>query len=150
MPGFSWPLMNRRYWFWLAAGLALIGLLLFAGGPLDQEPAIPLPPPSTTRRAWRANPHTNETLRGQLQDEAERLGIRVLDPAAVPDDTRPFLGEKLGRSEGREHAEAVIRELAAARQALERASGKKPSVPIQGRTAPVISQPADSGRPTAE
>jgi len=82
-------------------------------------------------------------LQRMLQEESARLGIRSLGPQEAEELERPepFLGTRSGPGT-REQAEAVIRQFAAMRRAVDQAAGKPESVPIEGRTAQLLAQRA--------
>lgn len=88
--------------------------------------------------------YTNEQLRTLFQEESERMGLQT---AGEQEEARPepFLGERLGMPGTRQQAEASIRQLAAMRRAFEAASRKPKAVPIDGRTAQLLSEPPQSG-----
>lgn len=90
--------------------------------------------------------YSNEALHKLMQEETKREGLRVAPKEDEDAQREPFLGrEELGVHDTREQAEAAIRQIAAARHDVERGAGKKKSVQINGKTAPVLAQ-ADAAR----
>lgn len=104
-----------------------------AGSPLDGE-------------APASEALTNEQLHKTLEEESERLGLRVIGRQDREEPSSSYLGPRLGLPGSREQAEAAIRELAAMRRGIEASSGKPETVPVGGRTAQLLSSPPeDSG-----
>lgn len=152
------PWLYAPNWLGFAMAALLAGLVIYrANAPEPGDPAFAgkaaLPPPPAPKISRAGEPlhsrktrpsYTNERLRKMLQDEGERMGIQAYNPREEP---RPasFLGPSLGEPGTREQAEAAIRRLAAMRRAVEEASGRPKSVPIAGRTAPVLAAPEEGG-----
>jgi hypothetical protein len=118
---------------------------LSAAGSGAAAPAMDMPAASQTARKSEAAggqpfgtkpAYTNEQLQQALQEESTRLGLAAASKEA-PQAPEPFLGRKLGGAGVRQRGEAVSRQLAALRQAIDDAAGKR-TVIVGGSVAPML------------
>ena len=106
--------------------------------PLAKAPVLPrpeTPPPALPERPRREpeRPASPEAL----QEQTEKEGIAGVAAQERP-RSQPFLGPRGGEPGTRAYAEAAIREIQAARHAVEQ--GQPKPVPIEGKTATLLSQ----------